>query len=119
VSRKTPKTPKKLVVEFDVTPLSKGEIDELSLEVAVQGEESDGQGGKHYDGETGHPSVSVIGSKVLKSAGRLRLVVEFDVTGLTKDQIGWLASEAEVQAERSEGHPDIGVSSKVVARGGK
>jgi hypothetical protein len=109
------KTPKKLVVTFNVAHLSKDEIDELALEVAAQGEESDGQGGKRYDGKTGHPSVPVLGSKILQNAQRQRLVVEFDITGLTKDQIGWLASEAEVQAESSEGHPDVEVTSKVIA----
>lgn len=39
-----------------------------------------------------HPSVPVLGSKVIKNGGRPLLVVEFDVTGLTKDQTGWLAS---------------------------
>jgi len=113
------RTPKKLVVEYDVTDLAKDEIGELELEATVQGEESDGQGGKRYAGKTGHPGAPVLGSRVSKHGERTVLVVEYDVTALTKDQIGWLASEAEVQAERSDGHPDVGVTSKVVARGGK
>ena len=108
------KTGKKLIVEYDVTELTKAEIGELELEAVVQGEESDGQGGKRYDGKTGHPSTPVLGSKVVKRGKRSMLVVEYDVANLTKDQAGWLASEAEVQAERSDGHPSVNVSSKVV-----
>ena len=108
------KTPKKLVVEFDVTHLTTDEICELELGAVVQAEESDGQGGKHYNGLTGHPSVPVLGSKILKTGGGGRLVVEFDITGLTKDQTGWLASETEAQAENSGGHPDVEVTSKVL-----
>lgn len=113
------KTPKKLVVEYDVTGLSKDQIDELELEARVQGEESDGQGGKRYDGETGHPGAMVLGSKVEKRSKRSVLVVEFDVTNLTKNEIGCLASEAEVQSERSDGHPNVDVTSRVVTRGWK
>lgn len=107
------RSPKRLVVEYDVTDLSKDEIGHLELESRVQGEASDGMGGKHYDGETGHPDTPVLGSRVVKRGKRKALVVEFDVTNLTKDQTGWLASEAEVQAEESDGHPDVNVTSKV------
>jgi hypothetical protein len=39
------KDPRKLVVAYDVTGLSKGAIDFLGAEVAVQGESSDGHPG--------------------------------------------------------------------------
>ena len=107
---------KVLVVEFDVTDLSKDEIGELELEAQVQGEESDGQGGKRYYGETGHPDAAVLGTKVVKRGKHKTLVVEFDVTGFTKSEIGYLASEAEVQGEASDGHPDVKATSKVVVR---
>jgi len=92
------KAAKKLVVEYDVTDLTKEEIGELELEAVAQGEESDGQGGKHYGGKTGHPGASVLGSKITKRGKRSALIIEYDVTNLTKDQTGWLASEAEVQS---------------------
>ena len=107
---------KVLVVEFDVTDLSKDEIGELELETVVQGEESDGQGGKRYYGETGHPDAAVLGTKAMKRGKHKTLVVEFAVTGFTKSEIGYLASEAEVQGEASDGHPDANATSKVVAR---
>lgn len=122
------KSPKKLVIEYDVTDLGATQIKELTLEAVVQGEASDGKGGKRYNGKTGHPDTPVLGTRVVehsRSAAdrrydqpdrRSTLVVEFDVTGLTKDQIGWLASEAVVQAERSDGHPGVTATSKVVAR---
>ena len=113
MSNPSKKAPKKLVVTFDVTSLSEDEIEELAQEAIAQGEESDGQGGKRYDGETGHPSTPVLGSKVLRNK-RPRLVVEFNITRLTKDQTGWLASEVAAQAEGSEGHPDVEVTTKVV-----
>lgn len=40
-----------------------------------------------------------------------RLVVTYDVTGLTPDEIAGLAMEAVVQGESSEYHPDAGVAS--------
>jgi hypothetical protein len=109
---------KKLVVEFDVTDLSEGEVNELTMEVIAQGEESDGQGGKHYRGvpgrwSPGHPSTPILGSEVIRTGGRSRLVVEFDATGLTKDQIGWLTSEVVAQAESSEEHPSVDVTSEI------
>lgn len=107
---------KKLVVAYDVTGLSEDEIGELELEAVAQGEASDGHGGKRYDGKTGHPDAPVLGAKVVKRGKRSTLVVDFDVTNLTKDQTGWLASEAEVQAEASDGHPDVKVTSKVVSQ---
>lgn len=120
---------KKLVVTYNVTDLSKAEIGQLELEARVQGEASDGMGGKRYDGKTGHPDVPVLDTRVVKRGKKQYLEVEFDVTGLTKAAIGYLASEAEVQAEQSDaeewgddpssdspGHPDVDVTSKVVSR---
>jgi len=122
------KSPKKLVVEYDVTGLRKAEIDQLALEAAVQSEPSDGEGGDRYDGETGHPGVTVVGTRVVKRGKRSKLVVEYDVTGLNKNEIGYLAHEAEAQSDRSRaeewsgrpdlshpGHPGVPVTSKVVA----
>ena len=109
------KPPKKLVVEFDVSSLSKDQIDDLAGEATAQGEESDGQGGKRYSGvpgRPGHPSVQVIGTKTTRDG---RLAVEFDVTGLSKDQINWLAAEVLVQGESSEGHPAVAGSHRVTA----
>lgn len=90
-----------LVVEFDVTKLSKTALGALELDATAQGEASDGEGGKHYEGETGHPDAPLVSSRVTKPARGQRslLRVEFDVSGFTKDQIGWLASETEAQAE--------------------
>jgi len=52
------------------------------------------------------------------------LVVEYDVTGLTDQQVGRLELEAVVQAERSkdtwgdvdDGHPDVPVKSRIEER---
>ena len=110
------KSKKVLVVEYDVTGLSKDEIGELELEAVVQGEASDGQGGKRYNGKTGHPDTPVLNTKVIKRGKRSALVVNFDVTSLTKTEIGYLASEAEVQGERSDGHPSVDVTSKIVTQ---
>lgn len=124
------KSPKKLVVEFDVTDLTKSQIAQLEGEAIAQGEASDGQGGKrYYKGETeGHPDAPFLGSKIIKRGKRKLLAVTFNVTGFTKIEIGYLASETEVQAESSDseewsgdsdlnrpGHPDVAVTSKVVA----
>jgi len=111
-----------LAVTYDITGLAEDQIGALESEATVQGEASDGQGGKRYNGKTGHPDVPVLGAKVVagtkKSAGRTwretKLVVEYDVSGLTKTEIGYLASEAEVQAEESDEHPSVAVTSKVV-----
>jgi hypothetical protein len=125
------KNPKKLVVEFDVTDLSKAQIGALEGQAVPQGEASDGQGGKrYYKGETeGHPDAPFLGSKVTKRGKRKILAVEFDVTGFTKSEIGYLASEVEVQAEENDAglitdgvpqnvvYPSVSVTSKVVARG--
>jgi hypothetical protein len=125
------KNPKKLVVEFDVTDLSKAQIGALEGQAVPQGEASDGQGGKrYYKGETeGHPDAPFLGSKVAKRGKRKILAVEFDVTGFTKSEIGYLASEVEVQAEENDAglitdgvpqnvvYPSVSVTSKVVARG--
>jgi hypothetical protein len=123
------KNPKKLVVSYNVTDLSKDEIGQLAQEAQMQNEASDGMGGKHFDGKTGHPDVPVLDTRVVKRGKSQYLVVEFDVTGLTKTAIGHLASEAEVQAEASDaeewvndpslntpGHPNVAVTSKVVSR---
>lgn len=101
MSKKARKT---LIVEFDVTPLEDDQIAQLADEAAVQGEASDGQGGKHYrKGETeGHPEAPFIGSNVTKRAQKRVLAVEFDVTGFTKQEIGYLGSAVEVQAEDSD-----------------
>lgn len=120
-----------LVIEFDVTDLSKAQISALEGHAIPQGEESDGQGGKrYYKGETeGHPDAPLLGSKVAKRGKRKVLTVEFDVTGFTKSEIGYLASEVEVQAEGNDAgliingvpqnvvYPDVPViTTKVVER---
>ncbi len=121
-------TPKKLVVEFDVTGLTKAQISALEGQAIPQGEASDGQGGKrYYKGETeGHPDAAFLGSKVAKHGKRKILAVEFNVTGFTKNEIGYLASEVEVQAEENDAgliingvpqnvvYPSVSVTSKVV-----
>ena len=86
--------PQSLLVEFDVTDLTKDEIGALTLEAVVQGEASDGQGGKRYHGTTGHPDAAVLGTQTVQRGTRSILVVEFDVTRLSKIEIGYLASEA-------------------------
>lgn len=111
--RKT-KKPKTLAIEFDVTGLSKNEINELENEAVVQGEETDGQGGKHYDGVTGYPDTPVLGAKVIKRGKKSLLVVTFDVTRRTKSQLDWLASQVMVQGEASDGHPDVDATSKLL-----
>ena len=108
------KKPKKLAIEFDVTGLSKDEIGELELEAVVQGEETDGQGGKHYDGVTGYPDTPVLGTKIRKRGKRAFLVVTFDVAHLTRSQLDWLASQVMVQGEASDGHPDVNATSKLL-----
>lgn len=45
---------------------------------------------------------------------RRYLDVRYDVTGLTDDEVGELAGEAHAQAERSDGHPSVGVESETV-----
>lgn len=123
------KTPKKLVVEFDVTALSKAQTSALAGAAIAQGEASDGQGGKrYYKGETeGHPDAPFLNSKVAKRGKRKILAISFDVTGFTKSEIGYLASEVEVQAEGDDDagliikgvpqnvvYPSTSVTSKVV-----
>ena len=117
----TPRKPRKiLVVEFDVTALSKHEIGALELEAVAQGEASDGQGGKRYAGSTGHPDVPIISTAVVKSPkNRAILSVQYNVTNLTKNEIGWLASEAVVQGEASDGHPDVNATTKLITRARK
>lgn len=72
MSKKSPKT---LVVEFDVTGLTKAQIGALAGAAIAQGEPSDGQGGKHYDkGETeGHPNAPFLGDKVV-TRGKKKLL---------------------------------------------
>lgn len=41
------------------------------------------------------------------------LVARYDVTGLSEKEIGQLALEVAVQAERSEGHPPVQVETRV------
>ena len=108
------KRPKTLAIEFDVTGLSKNEINELENEAVVQGEETDGQGGKHYDGITGYPDTPVLGAKVIKRGKKSLLAVTFDVAHLTRSQLDWLASQVMVQGEASDGHPDVNATSKVL-----
>lgn len=115
--RDTPIKRKILVVEYNVTDLSKHEIGALELEAVAQGEASDGQGGKQYEGSTGHPAVPIISTAVVKaSENRVSLSVQYNVTNFTKNEIGWLASEAVVQGEASDGHPDVNVTTKLVTR---
>lgn len=113
-----PRKPRKiLVVEYDVTDLSKHEIGALELEAVAQGEASDGQGGKRYEGTTGHPDVPIISAAVVKSPKkRTILSVQYNVTNLTKNEIGWLASEAVVQGEASDGHSDVNATTKLITR---
>lgn len=111
--RKT-KKPKTLAIEFNVTGRSKNEINALEYEAVVQGEETDGQGGKHYDGVTGYPDTPVLGAKVIKRGKKVLLVVRFDVTHLTRSQLDWLASQVMVQGEASDDHPDVDATSKIV-----
>ncbi len=109
------KKPRRLVVKFDVTGLGANQIAALQADVTAQAEASDGHGGGRYEGKTGHPDVPVLGAKVVAGSKEIvQLVVEYDVSGLTKIEIGYLASEAEVQAEASEEHPDVAVVSKIV-----
>ena len=108
------KKPKTLAIEFNVTGLSKNEINALENEAVVQGEETDGQGGKHYDGVTGYPDTPVLGAKVAKRGKKSLLVVTFDVTHLTRSQLDWLASQVMVQGEASDGHPDVDATSKLL-----
>lgn len=122
---------KKLVVEFDVTGLSKAQISALEGQAVPQGEPSDGQGGnRYYKGETeGHPNAPFLDSKLTKRRKKKILTVEFDVTGFTKSEIGYLASEVEIQAEGNDDsgliingvpqnivYPSVPVTNKVVER---
>ena len=109
---------KQLVVEYDVTGLSEDQIDSLTGYAVAQGEESD-----TYD--VGHPDVKVT-SRVLGRGKRKLLVVGFDLTGLSDDQVGVLRGEAVAQAEANDAgliidgvpqnvvYPDVPVTSKIV-----
>lgn len=124
MSKKT----KTLVVEFVVTDLSKAQIGALEGQAAAQGEASDGEGGKRYfKGETeGHPDAPFLGSKIAKRGKSKILTLRFDITGFTKSEIGYLASEIEVQAEENDAgliirgvpqnvvYPSVAVTSKVI-----
>lgn len=126
MSKKAPKT---LVVEFDVTGLTKAQIGALAGAAIAQGEASDGQGGKrYYKGETeGHPDAPFLGDQVAARGKKKVLVLKFDVTGFNKQEIGYLASEVEVQAEENDDagliidgvpqnvtYPSVPVTSKIV-----
>lgn len=125
MSKKPPKT---LVVEFDVTGLTKVQVGALAGAAIVQGEASDGQGGKrYYKGETeGHPDAPFLGDQVAARGKKKILVLKFDVTGFNKQEIGYLASEVEVQAEENDAgliidgvpqnvvFPSVPVTSKIV-----
>ncbi len=125
MSKKTSKT---LVVEFDVTGLTKAQIGALAGAAVAQGEASDGQGGKrYYKGETeGHPDAPFLGEAVAARGKKKILVLRFDVTGFNKQEIGYLASEVEVQAEENDAgliidgvpqnvvYPSVPVTSKIV-----
>jgi hypothetical protein len=106
---------KKLVVKYDVTGLPRGAVGALELEAVAQGEASDGEGGKHYDGESGHPDVPVLGARITRRGKKATLIVEFDVTKLSQREVDFLDSEVAVQAESSDDHPDVGVTTEVVA----
>ena len=109
---------KLLVVEYDVTGLSEDQIDMLTGYTVVQGEESD-----TYD--VGHPGVKVT-SQVLKRGRRKLLVVGYDLTGLSEDQIDALTGEALAQAEQNDPgliidgvpqnvvYPSVPVTSKII-----
>ena len=109
---------KQLVVEYDVTGLSEDQIDALTGYAVAQGEESD-----TYD--VGHPDVKVT-SRVLKRGKRKLLVVGYDLTGLSEDQVDVLRGEAIAQAEENDPgliidgvpqnvvYPDVPVTSKIV-----
>jgi hypothetical protein len=109
---------KQLVVEYDVMGLSEDQIDALTGYAVAQGEESD-----TYD--VGHPSVEVT-SSVVGRGKRKKLVVKYDLAGLSKDQIDVLQGEAIVQGEANDAgliingvpqnivYPDVPVTSKIV-----
>lgn len=126
MSKKSKKT---LVVEFDVTALTAPQVAALTGAAIAQREASDGQGGKHYDkGETeGHPDAPFLGDQLTPRGKKKLLILKFDVTGFTKQEIGYLASEVEVQAEENDdveliidgvaqdgSYPSVPVTSKVV-----
>ncbi len=103
----------------------------LQDKLCRKGEPSDGQGGNHYyKGESdGHPNAPFRSSKVTKRGKTKILAIEFDVIGFTKNEIGSLASEVEVQAEENDAgliingvpqnvvYPSVSVTSKVVTHG--
>ncbi|HSX23028.1 MAG TPA: hypothetical protein VLE97_09665 [Gaiellaceae bacterium] len=113
---------KKLVVEYGVTGLSEDQIDSLAGYATAQGEASD------YDEEFGavnYPDVGVTSRVAGRGKGK-RLVVTYDVVGLSEDQIDSLAGAAIAQAEANDAgliingvpqnvqYPDVPVTSKVV-----
>jgi hypothetical protein len=121
-SQKKTDAPKKLVVEYDVAGLSKAQVDSLTGYAVAQGEASD------YDEEFGavnYPDVGVT-SRVSGRGKQKRLVVTYDVRGLSEDQVDSLAGAAIAQGEANDGglfiggvpdhvqYPDVAVTSKVV-----
>jgi hypothetical protein len=113
---------KKLVVEYDVAGLSEDQIDSLTGYAVAQGEASD------FDEDFGgvnYPDVKVT-SRVAGRGERKRLVVEYDVTDLSEDQVDVLTGAAIAQAEANDPgliidgvpqnvvYPDVPVTSKIV-----
>lgn len=112
------KPPKKLVVEFNVTGLSPEQIASLEAAASAQGEASDGSGGKHYEkGGPGHPDALSVTPKIIHRGRGKYLSIEFDVTGFTKMEIDYLATEAGIQAEADEddfvARPDVPVTTTI------
>lgn len=117
-ARKKPAKHKQLVVEYDVAGLSNDQIDSLTGYAVAQGEKSD-----TYD--VGHPDVKVTSSVVSRGKGK-KLVVKFDITGLSEDQIDVLQGEAIAQGEANDAgliingvpqnvvYPNVPVTSKIV-----
>ena len=85
-----------LVVEYDVTGLSRAQIDELAGHALAQAEASD-----YGQDEDNHPSVKVT-SRIDKRGKRKHLVVTYNVTGLSDREIGVLEGEAIAQAEEND-----------------
>lgn len=113
---------KKLVVEYAVAGLSNAQIDSLTGYAVAQGEASD------YDEEFGavnYPDVAVT-SRVAGRGKQKRLVVTYDVRGLSEDQVDSLAGAAIAQGEANDAgliiggvpqnvqYPDVAVTSKVI-----
>ena len=116
--RKKPAGHKQLVVEYGVAGLSNDQIGSLEGYAVAQGEESD-----TYD--VGHPDVQVTSSVVGRGKDK-KLVVKYDITGLSEDQVDVLQGEAIAQGEANDPgliingvpqnivYPDVPVTSKIV-----